>query len=229
MRSAFQLGGVVVAGCLVFGLGCKSSSDSSGSMSSTPTKAATVSGDKASKAVAGMDQTREEINAAKAQLNKLIDSMASLRNASGGGIQPAFKSFQENLAKLQTHADKISARSQDMQARAKEYREYWENQMSQTDNAALRAGAQERAAKVNAHFDAIRTKFEDCRKLYQPFVKDCSDVNGYLSKELSASSLSVSYGALDKAMADGKQLSKAVDDAIVELMSVTVKMAPESK
>jgi hypothetical protein len=221
-----RVGSVLLVGVAGLAMvGCNSSKDSG----PAPTKAATISGDKAGKAMAGIQQVQDEINVAKGNVKSLVDSMTALRNSSGGGMQPAFKNFQESLATMQTHADKVAARSQDMQARAKEYREYWENEVAQMDNPELRAGAQERAQKVSAHFDAIRGKFEECRKLYQPFVKDCNDVNGYLSKELSASSLGVANGALDKGIADGKQLSKAIDDAIVELVSVSVKMSPETK
>ncbi len=229
MRSAFHVrfGSAVVLG--VAGLAMVGCSGNKGDSPAGPDKAATVSGDKATKAMMGIRQVQDEINVAKGNVKSLVDAMTALKNSSGGGMQPAFQNFQTALSTMQTHADKVAARSQDMQARAKEYREYWENEVKGMDNAELRAGAQERANKVNERFDAIRGKFEECRKLYQPFVKDCNDVNGYLSKELSASSLGVASGALDKGIADGKQLSKSIDDAIVELVSVSVKMSPETR
>jgi hypothetical protein len=217
--------GLAVLGTAVGGCGKKESEPAKVTLAPDSNVAAARAG----KAMASLSQTQADLNTAKANVKSVVASLSSLKVASGAGMGPAYKEFKAQAAAMEAHAAKVSAQSDDLQARGSEYRQYWQTEVSKMDNAELRAGAQERAAKVAARFDEIRTKFEACRTAYQPFKKGVNDVSSYLDKELSTSSLSLTQGAIDKAINDGNALNKTIDDAIVAIVSVSVKMSPETK
>jgi hypothetical protein len=227
LRPAAFLG----VGLVVFGItagGCKKNSDKEPAPVTLAPDSNTA-GARAGKAISGLTQTQQELNTAKANVKSVIASLQGLKASTGAGMGPAYKEFKTQATAMEAHATKVAAQAQDMQARGGEYRQYWQNEVSKMENPELRTGAQERAAKVAARFDEIRGKFEGCRQAYQPFKKGVNDIESYLDKELSSSSLSLTQGAIDKAITDGNKLNKAIDEAIVELVSVSVKMASEAK
>jgi chromosome segregation ATPase len=212
-RSALSV--VAIVSAFVSVLGC--ASDSGGEK--TPGE------QRAGAAVTGLKETRTELAAGRAQIDKTVAAMNALRD--GQGQLPAkFATFNAEVKKTEEHAAKTRARAADMRARAGEYQSKWRQEAGKIDDPALRAAANARAEQVRERYDGITTKANEARAAYEPFMKQLKGVQTYLSNDLTPAGVKSAGDVFDRATADGKTVSEKISAVIAELDSVASDLAP---
>jgi hypothetical protein len=180
---------------------------------------------RASATVTGLKETRAEIVAGRAQIDKTISSLTALRDGQGA-LQTEFAAFNDNIKRTEEHRQKIRTRADHMRARAGDYQAKWRAEMAKVDDPALRAAANERADKVRQRFDVITDKATEARNAYEPFMKQLKSVQTYLSNDLTPEGIQSASAVFDKAAADGKVVLEKIDAVVAELDSVASSMGP---
>src|SRR5687767_1169153 len=126
-RSALSV--VAIVSALIGALGCSSGGDKK-----------TGGEQRAGAAASGLKETRAELAAAKAQVDKSVAAMNTLRDGQGT-LPTEFATFNAELKKTEEQAAKVRARAADMRARASEYQSKWRQEVATIDDPALRAAA----------------------------------------------------------------------------------------
>jgi len=203
---------LVVPACVVLA-GC----------SSGPEK--TAGEERSAMAVGGLKETRGELVAAKAQINKTLSVMNAMRDGQGA-LPTEFAAYNAELKKNDEQAAKTRKRAADMQARSKQYQAKWREEMGKVEDPTLRAAAAERANKVGQSYKGITAKANEAKAAYQPFVKQLKSVQTYLSNDLTPAGVQSAGPVFDKATADGKVVNEKLDAVIAELDKVATELNP---
>ena len=204
---------LIVPACVVLA-GCSSGGDKT-----------TAGEQRSAAAVGGLKETRAELAAGKAQIDKTIAAMNAMRD-NQGALPAEFAAFGEEIKKTEAQSEKTRTRAADMRTRAKQYQEKWRDEMSKVEDPALRAAATARADKVRDRYDGITTKANEARAAYEPFMKQLKSVQTYLSNDLTPAGVQSASAVFDKATAEAKTVTEKIDAVIKELDDVASALVP---
>ena len=180
---------------------------------------------KSDKAVKSLAETRKDLEAAKIQIDKDLAALTAVQNQQPD-LRKAVASYQKEIKATEKLAAKIRKQVADMQARASQYQQKWQNEITSMTNPDLKASAQERAAKVRSNYDTITQKGRDVRAAYDPFIHDLTDFERYLTADMTPAAVSAAAPVVQKSTADGARLKTAIDAFIAELDTVGSEIAP---
>jgi chromosome segregation ATPase len=175
--------------------------------------------------VGGLKDTRAELVAGKAQIDKTLASMNAMRD-NQGVLQTEFATFNEEMKKTDAQSQKIRARAADMRTRATQYQAKWRDEMGKVEDPNLRAAATARANKVRERYDGITAKAQEARAAYEPFMKQLKSVQTYLSNDLTPAGVQSAASVFDQATAEGKTVTAKIDAVVAELDDVASAMSP---
>jgi chromosome segregation ATPase len=178
---------------------------------------------RATSAASGLKETRAELAAGRAQIDKMIASMNALRDDQGN-LQTEFATFNTEVKNTEAAAAKTRDRAASMRARSAEYQTKWRQEMATVDDPTLRAAADARVQMVRERFDSIKAKAAEGRTAYDSLMKQLKSLQTYLSNDLTAPGIKAVTPVFDKATADAKTVNEKLDAVIAELDSVSSAM-----
>ena len=199
---AALLGSVLVAGC---------ASDSGGRT------------DESKKAVESMHGTRQQLVKAKQEVQQANAALDKL--AAGGNIAQSYSQFTKEVADVKAEGERARARAQDMRARGQQYVANWEKETSQISSPELRAGADQRRAKVKQNYEQISASARAARDAYEPYLRDLQDIQRALASDLTPAGVDAARPAIEKAKAEGETLQQRLDESIARLDEVGGSMS----
>jgi hypothetical protein len=203
------------AGCLLIGCG-------------------TTSGYKqADKTGEGIAEFRYEVLNGKKAIDQTMASLDGIATSASTDPRKAFEQYSKSVANLESTANKVRKRSQDMQAQGKAYFAQWEQQLAQVKNPEIQQLAAQRKAKLNEAFDSIKTVAEPLKAKFDPWMSDLKDLRTYLSNDLTVSGVDAAKGLFKKTKTEGMEVQQSMDALIAELntiaATITAAKAPEQK
>jgi hypothetical protein len=180
--------------------------------------------ERSAKAVAGLRETRDELVASRAQIDKTQAALDRLQTAPGDR-RLEFDAYKEQVKATEGQAKSIAERTADMQSRGAEYQQKWAADASQLSDPSLKATVQQRAAKVRGRYVIIGAKGQAARAAYQPYIRDLQDVQTFLSGDLSPAAVQAAGPVFQKARSDGQVLKQKLDDLSAELDTVATELS----
>lgn len=180
--------------------------------------------ERSAKAVSGLRDTREELAAARTQVDKTQAALDRLQTAPADR-RLEFDAYKEQVKAIESQAKSIAERTADMQSRGAEYQQKWAADAAQLSDPSLKANVQSRAAKVRGRYVIIAAKGQAARAAYQPYIRDLTDVQTFLSGDLSPAAVQSAGPVIQKARADGQLLKQKLDDLSGELDSVAAELS----
>jgi len=181
--------------------------------------------ERSAKAVAGLRETRDELAASRAQIDKTQAALDRLQSAQGD-LAWSYNAYKDEVKATEDRAKSAATQAMDMQARGSEYQAKWAQEVSQVSDPTLRATAQQRAAKVQGRYVMISAKAQTAQAAYQPYIRDLKDVQTFLSMDLTPAGIQTAGPVFQKARTDGQVLRQKIDDLSAELDSVASQLAP---
>ena len=200
---AALLGCVIAAGC---------SSDEGGGRSAESTKAVT-----------SMQGTRQELAKAKQEVQQANASLDSL--AAGGNVSQSYSQFTKQVNELKASGERARARARDMRERGRQYVANWEKETEQITSPELKAGAEQRRARVKQNYDQIMATATSVRDSYEPYLRDLQDIQRALANDLTPAGIDSARPAMEKAKANGETLQQRLDTLITQLDEVGGSMS----
>lgn len=176
-------------------------------------------------AVSSVNETRQQFAKGAAQVDEMIAATQAMSEVPTD-LSKEFAQFNKELAETQKMAANAAARTADMRGRAAAYVERWQADMQQVSNPELRSAATRRAAAVKARYDDIKAAATSTREAYQPFVNELTDLQAYLSHDLTAEGVRAARPIFDEAIGRGQTLRQALDALNKEFAAVAREMAP---
>jgi hypothetical protein len=93
----------------------------------------------------------------------------------------------------------------------------------------LKQGLQSRRAAVAAQYDAIQSAAQAVRDSYQPFIRDCDEIQKALAIDLTPSGVNAVKPSINRAKSDGERLGQKLDMLGQELDKVIGTMTPSGQ
>lgn len=180
----------------------------------------------ADKTGAGIAEFRDEITKTKAAVDETVKCLGQVAVTADTNPRQAFEKFTKSIGSLQSASDKAKKRAEDMKSRGKAYFEGWEKELSQINNPEIKALAQDRRAKLQTAFDSIRTVSAPLKEQFDPWMSDLSDLQKYLSSDLTVSGVDAAKELFAKTQAEGLQVQKSMDALVAELNTVAATLTP---
>jgi len=201
-----QIATLAVTGCLMAGaalmLGCASDK---------PSKPATAAAP-APKPVS-LGQIKSELLEAKTQIQATTDSLVKLRQSSQADAQANYNAFSEQYMKLQTKADSVKARANDLKAKTQAYYATWNKQI-EVENPDLRRQAVQQKTDAERVYNSINSEMQLARIAFNPYMSNLKDVGNYLHGNLSPASLTSIGDLATKASGQAKEVNTHIDSIV---------------
>ncbi len=173
------------------------------------------------------DKTGEGIATFRAEIlngKKAIDqTMAALDQVAASAATDPRKSYEQytkSVANLESTANKVRKRSEDMQAQGKAYFAQWEQQLAQVKNPEIQQLATQRKAKLNETFDNIKNVAEPLKAKFEPWMSDLKDLQTYLGNDLTVSGVDAAKSLFKKTRASGLEVQQSMDALVAELNTI---------
>ena len=159
---------------------------------------------------ATLTQIKQELVAAKAQLDTTTAAMNTLAKSGTPDVQSNYDKFCTEYAKLQSQADTCRSRSDDLKARTKAYFDQW-NKQAEVQNPDLRRRATEQRADAEKTFSTIKSEIELSRLFLDPYMSQLKDISTYLKDNKTPAALETVNDIASKATANAGEVNKHLD------------------
>jgi hypothetical protein len=189
----------------------------------------TTSGYKqADKTGEGIAAFRDEIVKGKAAIDATMKSLGDVAATANTNPRKAFEQHSKDVANLESTAAKIRKRAQDMKDQGQTYFKQWEQQLTAVQNPEIRKLAEQRKAKLQDTFEAIRKYSEPLKAQFDPWLSDLKDLQRYLSNDLTIAGVDAAKSLFAKATNEGLEVQKTMDGLIAELNTIAATITPAS-
>jgi hypothetical protein len=159
---------------------------------------------------ATLTQIKQELVAAKAQLDTTTAAMNTLVKSGNADVQSNYDKFSTEYAKLQSQADTLRSRSDDLKARTQAYFDQW-NKQAEVQNPDIRRRATEQRAEAEKTFSTIKSEIELARLSFDPYMNQLKDISTYLKDNKTPAALQTVSDISTKATANAAEVNKHLD------------------
>jgi predicted nucleic acid-binding Zn-ribbon protein len=186
----------------------------------------------------GIASFREEILNGKKAIDQTMAALDQVATTAATDPRKAYEQFSKSVSNLESTANKIRKRGQDMREQGKAYFTQWEQQLAQVKNPEIQQLATQRKAKLQEAFDNIKTVAEPLKNQFDPWMSDLKDLQTYLANDLTVTGVDAAKSLFKKAQTGGLEVQKSMDALIAELNSISASItaakaqaqpAPEKK
>lgn len=179
------------------------------------------------KTVDSLVDFRKQVVAAGTQLDRTMDSLDGVVNASSDR-KKAFERYMKEVASLKKQGEEAKSRSEDLRNRSKEYVAKWQKEVSSVSNPELKAQAEARRARIQDRISAIQADATAAKDAYVPLMKNLTDIQTVLANDLSATGVQGVAPVAAAARQDGAALKKSLDAFVAELDSLIGEIGPKA-
>jgi len=187
----------------------------------------TTSGYKqADKTGEGIAEFRAEILNGQKAIDATMTSLSDVAASATTNPRKAFETFSKNVENLESTANKVKKRGQDMKDQGQEYFKQWEKQMTEVNNPEIRSLAEQRKAKLQSTFEEIRKYSEPLKAQFEPWMSDLKDLQKYLSNDLTIAGVDAAKSLFVKTQNQGLDVQKSMESLVAELNTVAATLTP---
>ena len=116
-----------------------------------------------------------------------------------------------------------------MKAQGQGYFKQWESELGEVNNPEIRKLAEERRTKLQQTFESIRQYTEPLRAQFGPWMSDLTDLQKYLSNDLTIGGVEAAKSLFNKTQLGGLEVQKSMDALVAELNTVAATITPAKK
>ncbi len=201
LNKALALLAAIGVGCLL--VGCK-----------------TANYKQADKTGEGIATFRSEILNGKKAIDQTVAALDQVAASAATDPRKAYEQYTKSVANLESTANKVRKRSEDMQAQGKAYFAQWEQQLAEVKNPEIQQLATQRKAKLNETFENIKNVAEPLKAKFEPWMSDLKDLQTYLGNDLTVSGVDAAKPLFKKTKASGLEVQQSMDALVAELNTI---------
>lgn len=174
----------------------------------------------------------EELHASmvqtRSQIEKTLDSLDVMLEAETATLRPAYKEYSEDTDKVADLADDVDKESRQLRVRSDAWLLGWKESQQDVQDPELKALGEKRLAEALERIQAIDRSLAEARIAYAPFVSNLQDVKMVIGGNLTQNSVAAvsDTAVVQNANRNGREVSRALADAIEELQGLTQSMTP---
>lgn len=171
---------------------------------------ATTGSDRAEKATSKMEIVDADIRQTIAQLDETGVSIENLIKPGQSDIKGVFKTYSENVAKMERLGGKLIKHTDEMSSRGQDYFDEWKKQGATYTNPQIREISEQRRADLNNVFRQVSESSIGVRGSFIAYLKDIKEIQAFLSTDLTDKGIESITPVAQKAITDGVSLKNAV-------------------
>jgi chromosome segregation ATPase len=180
----------------------------------------------ADKTGAGIAEFREEITNGKKAIDATMTSLGAVATSANSDPRKPFEQFSKDVANLESTANKIKKRAEDMRAQGQAYFDQWEKQLAEVKNPEIQRLAAERKAKLKETFESVKKYTEPLKAQFEPWMSDLKDLQKYLSNDLTVAGVDAAKSLFTKTTEGGLEVQKSMDGLVSELNTIAATITP---
>src|SRR6185369_16820706 len=131
----------------------------------------------------GIADFRAEVLNGKKAIDATVASLDQVAASATTDPRKAYEQYSKAVKNLESTAEKVRKRSDDMRAKGQAYFKQWEQELAQVKNPEIQKLAAERKAKLNETFDNIKNVAEPLKAKFEPWMSDLKDLQTYLGND----------------------------------------------
>ncbi len=174
----------------------------------------------------GIASFRDEIVKGKKAIDSTMTALDGIAASATTDPRKAYEQYSKSVANLESTANKVRKRSQDMQEKGKAYFAQWEQELTQVKNPEIQQLAAQRKAKLNEVFDNINTVAAPLKAKFDPWMSDLKDLQTYLGNDLTINGIDAAKGLFEKTRTSGMEVQKSMDALVAELNTISATITP---
>jgi predicted nucleic acid-binding Zn-ribbon protein len=181
---------------------------------------------KADQVGAGIADFGAEIINGKKAIDDTVIALDAVATSASIDPRKAFEEYTKQVANLESTANKIRKRAQDVRDKGQSYFKQWEQDLASVNNPEVRKLAEERKAKLQQTFDTIRQYTEPLKTQFDPWLSDLKDLQKYLSNDLTVGGVDAAKSLFTKTQSQGLEVQKSMDALVAELNTIAAAITP---
>jgi hypothetical protein len=175
----------------------------------------------ADKTGASIAEFRTEILNGKKAIDDTMTALGAVETSAATDPRKAYEQFSKSVDTLDSTANTIKKRAQDMREQGKAYFGKWEQELAQVKNPEIQDLAKQRKAKLQETFDNIKTVAEPLKAQFDPWMSDLKDLQKYLGNDLTINGIDAAKPLFTKTHASGSEVQKSMDALVAELNTIS--------
>lgn len=183
---------------------------------------------KADRGSDSMAASQTEIQAAREQVSRTINSLDTLISAQVGDLRPLLADFNSQVKQLEADKDAAAARALQMQADNKAYFASWAQEIAGISDPVVKAQSQQRLKETFGYYQQVEKKMFKVRDAYLPMISRIKDLQVALNQDLTPSGLAGLKPSSGKARQEAIALQSAIREALEALQTARQKMTPRA-
>ncbi|NBC65656.1 MAG: hypothetical protein GVY07_08410 [Bacteroidetes bacterium] len=153
-----------------------------------------------------LETVDSDIKLTVVQLEAIGSSLDELTRPGQSDVKKAFDVFSKNVKKSGDLEKAFSKDSDRMTSDIKTYLDAWDKNKNQYDNAELQQSSNERRAALGRTYDRIAQTKLGVKEAYKTYVSDVTEIQKYLSNDLTSQGISSISSLSDKTVRNGALL-----------------------
>lgn len=149
--------------------------------------------------VPSMQDMRQELLRAQAQVDDVLADMEQLHAVSAADLPGAYEAFTRQVWQTALQADAAAYRAGRMQEQREQYVASWEKEIGQLSTLESRAGAPERRQVVRQNYTRLQEAARATAAAYPPLLAQLRDIQKDLSVDLTPVGVKAARPAFESA------------------------------
>jgi hypothetical protein len=169
----------------------------------------------------GIASFRDEVLNGKKAIDTTMVSLDKIATTAAADPRKAFEEYSKSVDNLESTAERVKKRADDMREQGKAYFDQWEKQLSEVKNPEIQQLARDRREKLRQTFDSIKSVSEPLKTQFGPWMQDLKDLRNYLSNDLTVNGVDAAKSLFSKTHTEGLEVQKSMDALVAELNTVS--------
>lgn len=185
---------------------------------------ATTGMDRSVKTSNSIRDVDSEIRKFVIQVDVTAASLSSLTMAGQSDVGKSFKTYSDNVEKLDSEGKRVLKRIDEMKAHSKEYFEEWEKQGAAYTNPQIRELSDERRVKLAEIYAQVPAAGVGIKGAYQSYLTNLKEIQSYMSNDLTPKGLEGIDPVAKKAVQDSEALKASLKPFLAALDEIKAEL-----
>ncbi len=177
---------------------------------------------------ANLTAAADKIAAGNGKIDATMASLNDLISNPQGDLAAKYSKFSDNVNDLQSTADSVDARVNDMQGSSDKYFKAWDEQLAKINNEDIKSESAEQKKAVMDKFSDIKTSYSQAKEAFKPFMSDLKDIQTALGTDLTSSGVTAVASAAKKANKKSVPLKKSLDKLSQQFRDLGLAMSSQT-
>ena len=192
---------------------------------SSLTGCATTGSERAAKTTNTMKTVESDYRQVSLQVDATNASLRELVNPDQIDLKKALDNYNTNVARMQKLGKQLDKHTADMSAQGQNYFSEWDKQGGTYTNPQIRQLSEERRLQLRGVFSQIPEASVGVKGSLHSYLADISDIQKYLSNDLTSKGVEGITPAAQKAMRHGEDLKTTVKPVLAAINNARTAMA----